>query len=355
MNDELDERGGAGIFVTRLGGTPRRIIGTEGDGVAEACPAFSPDGRLLAYGVVTQGQTENDVPMAEEVVMTELVIASITERGTLSPLHRIRGGEFGGVPPCPKWSPDGSAVAWLDATQLWVAPLEGPMTSFDLTPGRYEWLQEIAWTHDGAAIAVAITNQVLLVEVDDGVSRILMSARTEGGFTERFDSVAASPVPPMLAVAGGWWGYPDEDSGWSLADGFLRVIDPDGQVVLEETGQLLAQRPFGTGVPAWSPDGTRLAWGSDRGLQILDIETETLVAEDAGSWDTEDRSPITLSSSVRWSPDGTRLLFIGSALDRFALVSISVGGPPDPVVLSDWGWGLYAESGEDLTWQPKAP
>jgi len=344
MNDDLHERGSAGLFATRLGGTPRLIIGSEEDDVSEACPAFSPDGRLLAYGEVTHRGLNAE--------RAKVVIVSVDERGDLSPLHRLPGGLFN--LPCPEWSPDGSAVAWIDGTQLWVAALDGAPTGFDLSADRGGYEQDIAWTHDSAAIALALLEQVLLVPVDGSEPRILMSARTDGDLREEFHSVAASPTDPMLAVAGAW--FRTEPGGVHAQESaFLRVLEPDGLVSLEETGQFMARRPWGTGAPEWSPDGTRLAWGADDGLNMLDVHTGTPVAIEPGPWRAERGRPINLASSVRWSRDGTRLLFIGFSAYEFALASIAVEPPSDPIVLTDWGFDLYAESGEDLAWQFTSP
>ena len=354
LNDEIDGRGDAGIFATRIGGIPRRIIGAQDDGIEEVCPAFSPDGRLLAYGVRMVGQSATG-----EDNRSWVVIVSLDADGSLTPLHRLPGGEPGGEfagTPCPKWSPDSSAVAWHDDTQLRIAPLDGAVASLDLTPNSGQSPgPPISWTHDGRAIALASFGQVLIVPVDGGEPRILMTARTDGDLQEDFHSVAASPTGPMLAVAGEWW-RAEPGGGRSQASGFMRVLDADGRVVVEETSPLQGLR-WHSGAPAWSPDGTRLAWGSNRGLEMLDVEKGTLVALDPGPWPAEGGNRISLASSVRWSPDGTRLLFIGRrvAADQWALVSIAVDGPPDPVVLTDWGFELYAEFGEDLTWQPPPP
>src|SRR3954447_14669329 len=38
------------IYILREGQAARRIVGADSDGLDQACPAFSPNGRRLAYG-----------------------------------------------------------------------------------------------------------------------------------------------------------------------------------------------------------------------------------------------------------------------------------------------------------------
>lgn len=58
--------------------------------------------------------------------------------------------------------------------------------------------------------------------------------------------------------------------------------------------------------PAWSPDGTRLAWATDRGGQLLDIWVRDLRTG-------QDRQLTRLATSAMgpvWSPDGRRIAFL---------------------------------------------
>ena len=49
------------IWLVALDRSPRRVIGTDTDVVDQLCPAFSPDGRGLAYGRVEGHGTDNFV------------------------------------------------------------------------------------------------------------------------------------------------------------------------------------------------------------------------------------------------------------------------------------------------------
>jgi len=64
---------------------------------------------------------------------------------------------------------------------------------------------------------------------------------------------------------------------------------------------------------------------------------------------------VSIASGLTWSPDGSRLLFVGFAQGGagplYAFVSIAADGPPDPVVLSPWTDDLYWANERGVTWQ----
>ncbi len=91
------------IWFVSQEGEPRRVIGSGTDGVDELCPAFSPDGRHLAYGrVVAQDTGYRDAT---------LVIAEVSDDGRVIDQFTIDVGD-GLPPPCPLWSPDGDRIAF---------------------------------------------------------------------------------------------------------------------------------------------------------------------------------------------------------------------------------------------------
>ena len=95
-----EDGGDQDIWFVSPGGDSRRVIGTDTDRVDQLCPAFSPDGRSLAYGQVDHsGATPT----------TKLVVASVNGEGEVSEVFRI---DVGVAPPCPVWSPDGDRIAF---------------------------------------------------------------------------------------------------------------------------------------------------------------------------------------------------------------------------------------------------
>ena len=344
LNDEDFRADIADIYLTSLDGTPRRIIGFDGDGLVQSCPVFSPDGTLLAYGERAESTGGRNNPTEAAVV-----IVALDSSGVPSPRLRIPAGDMFNEP-CPKWSPDGRAVAFLagDLPALWVAPLVGPPTDYGDLPCNPGVGCPVAfdWTPDGAALVFAHWEALRLVPLDGTEPSILARAASNGDLKEFFESMSASPLALTLALGGGWMRV--TGSTGSQESAFVRVVNMDhGQVIFEQTS-----RVGGFHTPVWSPDGTRIAWSFGDELFVHAIDDAPAVGRQ-GPWVIEGvGAPVGLASGVVWSPDGTRLLFVGYAADpyAYAIVSIAADGT-DPQVLSPWSMELYNAGREDLSWQ----
>jgi hypothetical protein len=333
----------ADIYLASLDGAPQRIIGSPGDGLPQSCPAFSPDGALLAYGERAEGTGEAAV-----------VIAELDANGIPSPKLRVPAREMPNQP-CPKWSPDGRAVAFLagNTAELWVAPLVGPPTNFgDLACGADVGCPfAFTWTRDSSALVFAHYGALRLVPLDGTEPRILARAASDGEMNEYFEWVSASPIGPMLAVGGGVMEMTGNTG--SQTSTFVRVLNMDnGQVILEHTSR--GGGEFAT--PVWSPDGTRIAWGFGEELLVRAVDGTPAVVHPT-SWVSQDgQASVGLASGVVWSPDGTRLLFVGwESPASYAIVSIAADGPPDLRVLTPWSIALYNARVGDLSWQAVDP
>jgi hypothetical protein len=129
------------LYLTDLsGGEPEPILN---DGPSIQCPAFSPDGRLLAY---VEGEQE------PEVVVVALGVDGVPEEQLRIDL---------GYESCPRWSPDGRSLAFAGGDgQVWVASLSGEMHKFAVCPrgGVCPWnpmgVFDLAWTYDGSGMVV---------------------------------------------------------------------------------------------------------------------------------------------------------------------------------------------------------
>jgi Tol biopolymer transport system component len=118
-------------------GPPRRLTDRPG---SVAQPAFSPDGRWIAYHRVTDGQ--RDVWIVPTAGGTET-------RFTDSPDVDVH----------PAWAPDGSRIAFVSerggGSHIWIAPVKGGRPAGDamrLTSGTWED-EAPSWSPDGKSIA----------------------------------------------------------------------------------------------------------------------------------------------------------------------------------------------------------
>ena len=116
-----DDTTGADIYLVREGVAPRLIAGREGGTTRNICPAFSPDGNRLAFGV------------SSTVEGSAVLVLGIDPRGV--PTEGFRLAVVGPVATlCPRWSSDGMHVAYLADGAIVVRGMDGAV----LTAGPFD-------------------------------------------------------------------------------------------------------------------------------------------------------------------------------------------------------------------------
>lgn len=166
---------------------------------------------------------------------------------------------------------------------------------------------------------------------DEGIFQIF-SIREDGSGVRQLTDGEFSSTDPAWSPDGTRIAY--ARSTGSTAGDALWVMDADGGnkeplVTNPRTGNpQLGNRP------AWSPDGTKLAFDRCLNCEFGGLNYEVFVADlQSGTVDTMTRHP-TGDGQPKWSPDGTKLLF-GSDRDYFDadtlrfrrdIYSISVNG-----------------------------
>jgi hypothetical protein len=125
------------IYLVSEGAAARRIIGFDGDGVAQACPRFSPDGTRLAYGEARASGPVTNLRGVWPVSNRAVVAVRLNGHGDASaPMMRVSLPAGPGQIPCPKWSPSGRHVAFRVGSELWVADAASGRTAvFPVTAG----------------------------------------------------------------------------------------------------------------------------------------------------------------------------------------------------------------------------
>lgn len=331
------------IYLVSESGGARRIIGSDGDGVAQACPRFSSDGLRLAYGEATASDQpvtsfRGRWPVADRAV----IVVGLNDLGDASPpIMRVSGVEGAGPIPCAEWSPTGADLAFRVEAKLWIATVSTGQTQVVPIKSQSGWEQdELEWSHDGSLIAVAEPGQIQVARVDDGTSYLIPvvgSTPWSLGWTagdERIVYLSTDPVGD---------GY-----------GRVHVVNADGKNDTRITPE--ATDPGVQAVdtnPIVSRDGTRVAYGHSSIRCTTDGCTgdaaRLLLMNTDGSSVIEVMVPSDFGAAgMQWSPDGRRLL-LGSIA---GVISVAVAPGSPPIVHSKSGELNLEWSSSELTWQP---
>ncbi|CCH30874.1 amidohydrolase family protein [Actinosynnema sp. NPDC047251] len=320
-----DRQGGEDIWTVDVrSGAVRRITSAA---TAETHPTWHPDGRSIAY---VQGNAVESVDLATGAVRT--VVPA--------------GPGFVGAP---SWSPDGKRLAFLrggqggrtlQVSEAGVVRQVGDYRDVFPFPPRWRDADELVY---GANGHIAVTR------VSTGASREIPFSATFQLKRDRyerkahdFDSRRPKPVRgiagPALSPDGGsvvfkalndlWLlpvggrpeqltrdGFHESDPAWSR-DGtrIAYASDKAGSIdlyaldVATRREQRLTSSPGAEVAPAWSPDGKALAF-QDQNAQTLTLD----LASGAG---TRVLGPLNAPGRPSWSPDGRTLALAVSAADR---------------------------------------
>ena len=112
-------------YLVKDGVAERPIIGSQGDGLRQVCPSFSPDGTRLAYSEAQIGN-ENSTPYD-----VAAVIVTVNADGVpIGPGLRLPTPSSDVRDACSEWTPDGRSIAFLTAAtgqppELWIGHLDG--------------------------------------------------------------------------------------------------------------------------------------------------------------------------------------------------------------------------------------
>jgi dipeptidyl aminopeptidase/acylaminoacyl peptidase len=276
-------------------------------------PRVSPDGAWVAYAV-------SAADLDSDEYLTHIWMSSWDGERSLQ-LTASRHGEYS-----PRWSPDGRYLSFLstrggkgNAAQLWLMERAGgegqAITSFKGD------VLEYAWSPDGKRLA--------LIVMDEDPEQ---------------NSELDEDKNPAPLVIDRYYFKEDETGYLGSLRQHLYLLDLETRQV-----DLLTAGPYDETMPAWSPDGSRIAFFSKReadpdrsaltGLYVIDARAGSqptlLTRFYADTGDSEWMAP------PSWRPDGKEIAF-GSAHDgklmyysRMQVSIVAAGGGEARIVTAD--------------------
>lgn len=264
---------------TRRGVTPEDYFSFKfiGD------PHISPDSKVVVYVLTTIEQKKN---------RRESSIWAVPADGSSAPRRLSAEGYSSSSP---RWSPDGKTLAFLSA--------RAPDSASDEKPRSQIYLLSISGGGEGVALT-KLKNGVQSYQWSPEGSRIV-AVSSSGQMDGVSTADRKSDVRHYTHIQ-----YKFNDTGWfDDKRRHLWVVS----VPAGEARQITEGQDWNDTDPQWSPDGTRIAFVSDRTGKAYDTShnTDVWVIPAAGGALTKISDHPFEDESPRWSPDGRQILFAG--------------------------------------------
>jgi TolB protein len=297
---DSDQKASDEAFVSDVEGSQIRVVNADGsgkkiltpDGMNAQDPAWSPDGRQIAFVRIGPGGSERDVCIMDG------------DGGNLRILTHSRTPHL-----CnwePDWSPDGKTIVFVssgdsDAVLCSIGADGANMRRLTAKPeSGYSALDSPRWSPDGTRILFEKNGSLMVMESDGSNPRTIIAKPDEppagaGGKVLRYSYMGYTRArwsPNGLKIACIARNETSSDGSTFSENDRLVVIDDLGS-----SRVLPGPEGDSFGAPIWSPDGAKIAF-SDESTQTFHI------ASVDGSKMTPEPTNGNSVNSVGWSPDG---------------------------------------------------
>ena len=295
-------------------------------------PRISPDGKLVAFVETTIEQKQNR--RHSSIWLTAADGSGRTWPFTTSPQSSNS----------PRWSPDGKSLAFLSSR-----PGIGESSA---EPSRNQ-IYILSMDGGEARKVTALKNGASNFEWSPDGSRFVCLSRT-GPSDSRAENKDRSDVRHYAHIS-----YKFNDTGWfDDRRSHIWVVDAKSGAAR----QITSGEDWNDTDPRWSPDGTKIAFVSDRTGKAFDDgrNTDVWVIPAEGGPLTKISDHDEGDGSPRWSPDGKTIAFIGRIREENhpkIWLAPSMGGAASTLAANDldlipsqldWtedGRSLYFDSG----------
>ena len=350
------------------------------NGAQSRFPAWSPDGKSIAYAVSVHGIFQVFVKAIDSATATQLtharascVVLSWSPDGTTIYYHSDGGlwaiGSAGGTPErildnSQSWAlhPGGKTVAFVRDGKLWIGGLTGgPSREFR----HSSHLGSVRFSPDGSSLAIEDAGDLWILPYPSGTprnfgaigygaswfpdGRHLVASAVSADALEVLDAEDStrrtlyrandSILDPAISPDGERIAYAGGETEWDV----LEIAIPDGRV------RTVIGGGGGASFPDWAPSGTHFLVnisGKGPGLDgVEDRSTTDGFARRVAEAPLGSKVDV---HSARWAPDGTRFAFVSeSAMGKSQLMIASASGGRPTLLADVTGTRLYAH-----TWSP---
>ena len=223
----------------------------------------------------------------------------------------------------PAWSPDCSRLVYTENGSLWTVSNDGTDARKLLDHGG-AYLHSPVWSHDGTRIAYVRgrnnenghwSSHIWTVNVDGSHN----NQRTEG------DQIDLWPA----------WSPDDSKIAFERLTGSGRheqgyLLDSDRHIVVMTSfgndPKALNAGGRWEQSPAWSPDGSQLAYQTDGFVVVADTD---------GGNERRVHAAVYFAGGLSWSPDGARIAFTRGDGSQSSIVIADIDGPDEEVVFDE--------------------